>query len=218
MDLLNLIVQPTWREFLVDLINREEMDPWDVDLTQIANAYLKRVRELQSLDLRIPANVILASALLLRFKSDSLSFDDDEGEEYYEEPMLINEDLPQLMLKPNRPRNRRVTLSELIKAVESVMREGKRVKRLDLTPIAESINIELPQKSMSDLMSEAWEKSLELKDAEGVLLFSQLYDGLGYSLVSCILPVLHLMQEEKIVVWQEESFSDIFIKVMPEAN
>ncbi|NUN11979.1 segregation/condensation protein A [Candidatus Micrarchaeota archaeon] len=217
MDLLNLVVQPTWREFLLDLIEKEEMDPWDIDLVQVSDAYLKKVRDLQSLDLRIPANVILASALLLRLKSDALSFEEPVEEEFFEERILINEDLPQLVLKPNRPRSRRVTLDELIQAVESVMREGRRVKVIRSEQVG-SINIELPQKSMSELMQEAFDYSLKLKDADGVLTFSDLYNKMGYSLVAALLPVLHLMQDQKIVLWQAEVFNEIFIKVLPEAN
>ena len=212
MDLLEVVQQPTWREFLVDLIAKEKMDPWDVDLVQVADAYLTAVREMQALDLRIPANVILASALLLRFKADAISFE-DVVEEAVEERVLLNEELPDLMLRPTRPRVRHVTLDELVRAVESVMRDGRKVMRVSSQPIA--ISIELPQKSMGERMLAVYDRVLQLQDSEGVVLFSQLVSQ-DYSQVPfMILPILHLAQEDRILAWQDDTFGEIFLRVIP---
>ena len=70
MDLLTVVSEPTWKELLIDLVASRKMDPWDVDLALVADGYLQVVRQLQALDLRVPANVILACALLLKFKSE----------------------------------------------------------------------------------------------------------------------------------------------------
>ncbi|MFH0922547.1 MAG: segregation/condensation protein A [Candidatus Micrarchaeota archaeon] len=215
MDLLDVIQQPTWREFLTDLIAREKMDPWDVDLVQVADAYLVEVRKMQALDLRIPANVILASALLLRFKADAITFE-DVTEEAVEERVLFSEELPELVLRPTRPRSRHVTLEELVKAVESVMRDGRKVMRVSSQPIA--INIELPQRSMGERMLDVYGRVLQMQDSEGVVLFSQLVSQ-DYSQVAfMLLPILHLAQDERILAWQDEVFGDIFIRVIPDSK
>jgi len=212
MDLLEVIQQPTWREFLTDLINSEKMDPWDVDLVQVADAYLARVKEMQALDLRIPANVILASALLLRFKADAISFE-DVAEEAVEERVLLAEELPDLMLRPTRPRVRHVTLDELVRAVESVMRDGRKVMRVQAQPVA--INIELPQKNLDERMLEVYDRVLQLQDSEGVVLFSQLVSQDATQIPFILLPVLHLAQDERILAWQDEVFGEIFLRVIP---
>ncbi|MEM4255055.1 MAG: segregation/condensation protein A [Candidatus Norongarragalinales archaeon] len=215
MDLLEVVVQPTWREFLVDLVQSEKMDPWDIDLCEVADKCLERIKNWESLDLRIPANVILASSLLLRFKADALEW--KPLEEYYdaaveETPMLIQEELPELILKPNRPRARRVTLQELMTAVESVMKQGRRIQRIIPAPIA--LNVQLPQKTMGERISDVFEKAKALKDADSLVLFSELSEG---KTVEHFIPILHLVNSQKVDAWQDEVFGEIFLKVLSES-
>jgi len=275
MDLLTLVVQPTWREFLTDLVSTNQMDPWDLDLVEIADKYLEKIRNLHVLDLRIPANVILASALLLRFKADALNFEEEAvEEEFFEERQLIAEDMPELVFRTNRPRNRRVTLDELLNAVEQVMRDGSKRAAVIAPKI---LSLDIPKRDMDERMKEVYERALALRDAEGILVFSALLhnghctlktsgapaEGNGHSLegnghakegnghsvegngrscegnghscegnghsgngnggscecvnaestVSHLLPVLHLVQDRKMLAWQEAIFGEIFLRV-----
>ncbi|MFH1056490.1 MAG: segregation/condensation protein A [Candidatus Micrarchaeota archaeon] len=212
MDLLEVVVQPTWKEFLIDLVQSEKMDPWDIDICAVADAYLTKVRELESLDLRIPANVILASSLLIRMKADALIWrEEEEGYFIDETPLMITEELPQLIVKSNRPRSRRVTLHELVKAVESVMKEGRKVQRIIPAPIA--LNVQLPLKTIGQRISEVFEKAKALKDADNLVLFSELSEG---NTVENFIPMLHLMNSQKIDAWQDEVFGEIFLKLLSE--
>ncbi|MFA6048668.1 MAG: segregation/condensation protein A [Candidatus Micrarchaeia archaeon] len=217
MDLLTIVVQPTWREFLVDLIQTNQMDPWDIDLSQVADIYLKRVRELQSLDLRVPANVILASALLLHFKADALSLEDEPQEEAVEEiAPLLNEEIPPLVFRPNLPRQRRVTLEELLNAVDQVMKKGARPQQLKAAPMP--LNIMLPKETLHERIIAIYQKALALKDAENILLFSSLFESPAQKnaeqVVFTLVPVLHLVQEQRAIVWQDQLFGEIFIKLL----
>ncbi len=219
MDLLNIVVQPTWREFLVDLIQSHQMDPWDIDLADIADKYLIKVRELQSVDLRVPANVILASALLLHFKADALRVEDafrTQEEEIVEETQqLLSEDVPPLVFRTNLPRARRVTLQELLTAVDEVMKKGERKPTIKASPMP--LNIVLPKESMHERIAHIYHKAHTLKDAENILLFSALVEGerTAHQLVLHLLPVLHLVQEQRMAIWQDELFGEIFIKMLP---
>ena len=237
MDLASFVIQPTWKEFLIELVNSNQMNPWEVDLIEIANTYLKRVRELRSMDLRIPANVILASALLLRFKADALSLEDEPEpiEEAIEETHCINEEIPELIVRANQPRRRKLTLEELIKAVDDVMREQSKPI---INPAAPRVfTIELQKEGMNELMRKVYSHAIELKDAENVLLFSELISrfhtgtpcpgpGNGHehglwcygidNAVRHLMPLLHLVQENKLLAWQDNLFGEIFIRVMDE--
>lgn len=211
MDLLEVVVQPTWREFLMDLVESEEMDPWSIDIIQVADKCLERVRKLESMDLRLPANVILASSLLLRFKAEALQWKPEEPEDFtVDEPqMIIQEDIPELVVKPNLPRPRHVTLDELMSAVESVMKEGRRVQRIISAPVA--LNVELPQKTMGQRIGDVFEKAHALKDADNLVLFSELSEG---RTVEHLIPILHLVNSQKVDAWQDEVFGEIFVKVL----
>lgn len=214
VDLLTLVVQPTWKEFLYDLVSSEKMDPWDVDLIQVADAYLQKVRALQEIDLRIPANVILASALLLRFKADALSFDEEVDEEAFVEE-LQSEELPDLVFRPNRPRSRKLTLNELVQSLEQVMRQGRKPVPVKGQPIV--MLIDVPKEDIHKNIIRVYEKTLKLQDAEGVLRFSELVENSKSAdvIIGSLMPLLHLAQEQRVVVWQEECFGEIFIRVVP---
>ena len=220
MDLLKIVVKPTWREFLVDLVKHEEMDPWDIDLARVADNYLASVRALQCMDLRVPANVILASALLLRFKAEALRLDwaSDDNEDFFEEtPELLKENLPELTLKPNRPRKRKVTLDKLVQAMDEVMKRGRRLPRKRLKPAV--LEVQLPKASMDEKMASVMEKAHCLKDAEGVLLFSSMIKEAGLDEFALhFLPVMHLVQGQRMLAWQDELFGEIFLRVLPEQS
>jgi chromatin segregation and condensation protein Rec8/ScpA/Scc1 (kleisin family) len=226
LDLLTLVVQPTWREFLTDLVAREKINPWDVDVCAVADAYLNRLRSLQAMDLRVPANVILACSILLRLKANTLLVEDDDGEAQGETAtQLIEEEIPSLVLRPDRPRSRRVTLSELLNAVEDVMRAGKRFTPLPAS-LAQVLELETPTENMGERMENVLGQAQELKDAEGLLMFSALVQAArsklngrappryADSVVSHLLPVLHLVQEQKLSAWQDEFFGEIFLRLI----
>ncbi|NYZ74909.1 segregation/condensation protein A [Candidatus Micrarchaeota archaeon] len=236
MDLMSFVVQPTWKEFLIELVNSNQMNPWEVDLIDVADKYLQKIRELQSMDLRIPANIILASALLLRFKADALSLEEEEPEpEVVEEHTYIQEEIPELVLRANQPRRRKLTLEELIQAVDDVMRD--QAKPI-LQPVAPKIfSIELQKEDMNELMQKVYERALEIKDTQNVLLFSELIKpyftgepcpgpGNGHShgiwcygvenVVRHLMPILHLVQENKVLAWQDNLFGEIFVRVLDE--
>lgn len=237
MDLLSVVVKPTWREFLVDLISSRQMDPWDIDLIQVAGAYLEKVRELQALDLRVPANVILACALMLKFKAETISLEapNDEPEEYCETRELINEDIPELVYRANRARRRKVTLQELLEAVDDVMKKGPRPTLRAQMP--RELTIDLPELGMDEIMAKVYSYASELKDAENVLTFSELiklerehnvelngstqvmvknFEDPAERIVYYLVPVLHLAQDRKLNAWQDDEFGEIFIKILDE--
>jgi len=62
----------TWQEVIYDLINTEQLDPWDIDLGALSQRYLERIRELEEADFMLSSKVLLISSLMLRIKSELL--------------------------------------------------------------------------------------------------------------------------------------------------
>ncbi|MFH0971575.1 MAG: segregation/condensation protein A [Candidatus Micrarchaeota archaeon] len=219
LELVEFVKEPSWREVLLESIGSQQMNPWEIDLIKVADAYLLKVREMQAMDLRVPANVILASALLLHYKAQALQLEEPVAEE---EPMLrpmLDESIPDLVYLSNLPRSRTITLTELIEAVEDVMSTGRReiLPRLKADPL----HIEIPKDNINELMRQVHSRAHELKDRENILLFSELIKtfnghGEGKALLYSrhLPPVLHLIQEEKMFAWQDRLFGEIFIKVL----
>ncbi len=61
-----------WRDILYEIIST--MDSWDIDITLLASRYSTRVSEMEEMNFRIPANVVIVSAVLLRMKAQFVGF------------------------------------------------------------------------------------------------------------------------------------------------
>ena len=80
--ILNLLMQKdeiTWQTILNDLIKSGEINPWDIDISILANKYLETIRKLKEVNFFISGKVILASAILLKIKSNKLLEEDIAG-------------------------------------------------------------------------------------------------------------------------------------------
>ena len=66
-------------ELLVNLAEEGEIDPWDIDVVEVTDAFLERLDEA---DLRTGGRALFYASVLLRMKSDDmLAADDDDPEE-----------------------------------------------------------------------------------------------------------------------------------------
>jgi len=221
LDLIGIAEKPEWKEILVDVVKNQNLDPWDIDLSLISQKYLERVKELKKLNLRVSANVVLASSILLRYKSDSWVLTQQEiiipimiPDEIYSEPIV-----PQLE-SVLRTTTRKVSLEELIAAMEDIMsKEKKKAERQ--SRLLERIVPDSLLEMAAD--SEDFEKKLkdsleEIKknvDEENLVLFSDLLENrTSADIINCLIPVLHLANDGKIGVWQEKAFGEIFIHLL----
>ncbi len=55
-----------------------KVDPWNIDIVDLTEKYIERLREMKELDLRISARAILAASILVRMKSEALLYSDEE--------------------------------------------------------------------------------------------------------------------------------------------
>ena len=95
----------SWQAIIYDLINSEQLDPWDIDLAVLSNKFLVKVRLLEEANFFISSKVLLAASFLLRLKSELLlsrdlqSLDDilygkKEEKSYTQERIELDEDIP----------------------------------------------------------------------------------------------------------------------------
>lgn len=223
LRLEKLVEFPTWREMLLDLVAAKRLDPWNIDIVEITSSYIERINKMGMLDLRVPANLILAAAILLRFKSDALRFE-EEAQVVLEET-FVDEDagpevIPVLELKTRIPPTRMVTLDELLLAMEKVFDEQKkREEKAQKIEIPSVINIQLPEFNIEQRMATVYERVLEEKDSEGLSTFSAiLSDKSALGIITTLLPLLHLVQDRKLTIFQEKFFGEIFIRVKEETK
>src|SRR5208283_699572 len=125
LDLQEFVQNATWRELLVELVSSNRLDPWDIDIEKVVDGYLGAIRKMKVLDLRVPANMVLAASILLRMKSDSLPIFAIQEEAPMEEQLLagprVRPEVEQLVPRGRMQPSRKVTLSELLSALDQAM-------------------------------------------------------------------------------------------------
>ncbi len=243
-DLVSLVEVPEWKGILLDLVRSERMNPWDIDLVLLAQKYLERIRSMQSNNLYVPANALLACAILLNMKADVLRQyfreEEEQAPEFVEDfvddfalALDVPEDPagdaseessgttpePPEVLPPARITARRVSLEELLAAMERVMKAKKRVPRqnaVNIEPFEEFFE-DLEQEDVDRIIAETYERIKASADSEGLTTLSRIVpSNRAEDIVRTFLPVLYLANDGKINVWQEEPFAEIFIAVREE--
>ncbi len=212
LNLEKLVVEATWKDILMELVRKNELNPWDIDIVDVVDKYVSAVRELKILDLHVPANIILASAMLLKFKSEVLLIEEQE-EDVGEEPHLRpNITVEPLTLRLRLPQKRRLSLAELIGALDEAMKmkETREIARKNMQVsfpmLLEEVDIEAEIERIYGMIGSK-------VDASGMVTFSELSKAATFNdlLLDLFIPLLFLANKERISLMQERFFGEIII-------
>lgn len=216
-----------WQEIIYDLINSEQLDPWNVDIVVLTNKYLEKIQELEE-NYFVSSKVLLAAALLLRIKSeillnkyiksiDEILFGKKEKIKIQMERIELDEEIPFLIPKSPIPRFRKVTLNELVESLnKAIITEGRRIKKevLNNRAIIDT-SFSLPKRKfvINDKIKEIYEKLFsQLQNNEfGSVPFSVLIGNDKEEKIYSFSSLLHLENQKKIWLHQEEHFGEINI-------
>ena len=224
IDLVDLIDQPAWKSILIELVRKEKMDPWAIDVAELADKYLQKIQVLEKADLRIPANAILASAILLKLKAKTIKLKslDDLEEEFQEEAkkiaeqqmLLSDEQIPEL-IGSRLEREGIVSLDELVKNIEEILVDTRKKSSRKLSDFSvPEFHIPFDEKDIEERTKEILERIGERADSQGIVMFSQLLDTKTPSeTVSTFIPLLFLFNKDKISLWQEAFWQEIFVSL-----
>lgn len=218
----------SWQALIYDLINSEQLDPWDIDISLLSARYLERVRALEEANFFVSSKVLLAASLLLRIKSDIVLNQDlpalDEllqgkkEEKYYtQERIELDEDIPLLIPRTPLPRFRRVTLEELMRALETAIKtETRRIKREILFKQQErEIGIALPKRNfnLQDKIRDVYRRLEDIfSSRKGKLAFSELTKAhTRDEQIVQFVALLHLDTQQRVWLEQERHFEEIWI-------
>jgi len=214
LPITSIVAKPSWKQVLVELVMSEKLDPWNIDLVVVADSFFNYVKKMEKFDFHIPANIILACAILLKYKSNAIRF--------YAEPQLADAPpeepaegaLPELTLSWRIPPKRQITLNELMGEMERVIKYDSAERPKKVAAQMPTIELDLDN---YDIESEIDKLHARLKggaDSEGIILFSSLINGGGADgVVSAITPLLHLAQRKSVYLRQDKFFGEIFINL-----
>ena len=226
----------SWKSIIFELINSEQMDPWDINISLLAGKYIERLHLLKEQDLKVGGKVLLAAAILLRVKSTKLVGDDlDEfdrliagtdltQEQFYddlEQELARGEELglkEEFELMPRMPqaRRRKVSVYDLVKALDKALEVKQRRVLNSIPPF-----MELPARKfdVTAAISNLFHRILSLFSARPKLTFSELLPGnTKQDKVYTFIPLLHLSHQQKVELEQKEQFGEINIKIVEGKN
>lgn len=203
-------------EMLLDLVISDDLDPWDIDLTDIADRFIRKVQKMRKLNLRLSGKTLLASSILLRMKSDCLIPNEElQIEEEFGWGHIQNESTEELIpfKTPVRRRSKRkTTLFELIDALQRALSEEMIRKNFPKKDrIKPKLIIPIDEENIKERMSKIYDMIKELTKANKLIKFSDLVSGKREEIIKVLIALLHLDSQRKITIWQKEIFGEIFI-------
>ena len=218
--------QLSWEYLIVDVIRDEGINPWDIDISKLSKGYLAKIKEIKELNFRLSGKVLLIASILLRMKSREFVFVVKQAKDELEEERsaLLNDiiiDYDKLDMNVPLPKKRKVTLQELMSALESalVVKDRKEAKRTRFKELKkrEEFLLKIKEVNIGDKISSLFSKltsslsSLNIKK----ILFSKLIPSKSREdIVWTFLPLLHLSNNQKVKLSQEKVFDDITVELL----
>ena len=225
-------------EILVQMAERGEIDPWNIDIVEVTDRFLSELERRRELDLRISGRTLFFAAILLRMKSEALETGDEdedageleeEGEDLFsfgdedEEPGLTRESGPidllerEISRRLDRKKLRKspITLFELIIELKNAEKEQRRRHRFR-SPFGELITaddvVAIAHDEEYKETAQVLMDRCEVQLAEEVMTMREIARMLGKGLLDIYIPLLFLMSEGRVLLWQEEFFGEIFVQ------
>ncbi len=229
-DLLLKQEDISWKGILQELVRTEQMDPWNIDLMLLARRYIQVIREMQEHDFRISGKILLAAAFLLKLKATYLVEHDisnldklisqtetADEEELFEELAEGKREKLAVSLIPRtpQPRTRKVSIHDLIEALQRAMESKKRVLAKYRPATMEFSRQKI---DILGVIRELYHKIAYYaeKDKKDVLPFSRLLPPRAgkREKVYTFVPLLHLEHQRKVETSQEKPFEEIYVKLL----
>jgi segregation and condensation protein A len=217
----------TWQTILYDLIKSEKMDPWNIDISLLTQKYIGIVKKLQETNFSLSGKVILASSILLKIKSnklltenlaefDNLLYQSEELEEMdqfedVKQERLIN---PKLTIKTPQARKRKVSINDLVFALERALEVDQRRKhrKIKMEEIPEHLKIPERKIDLGNKIKEVYVKIKNFLKKQNKVTFTELLPSEEKSdMIYTFIPLLHLDNQRKINMKQEIPFEEIEI-------
>jgi segregation and condensation protein A len=229
----------SWQKILMSLVKASDMDPWEIDISKIAQRYIEAVKKLKELDLRLSGKVILAAAILLKVKSirliehdmakldsiiNSFNLQDSVEEEFYDELELEYKleqerkkiEVHKLIPRTPQPRKRKVSIYDLMDALEQAL-EVRRRRIINNMPVKDDLLLRPIKKvNIASLMKKVYfAVNNHYINTNNVLTFNELVkDSNKSTKVYTFIPLLHLSNMRKLELEQKELFGDINIHLL----
>ncbi|MFP4588604.1 MAG: hypothetical protein ACLFN4_02545 [Candidatus Acetothermia bacterium] len=231
---LKTLRQRQWKNRLETL--GDELDPWELSVSELARKYRDRLPGISSADLRLPARMVVACAFLLKLKAEGLmgressngdeaELDSDLGvlEDYNYEDFAEEDFVPTLKLPVKRIPKRSAHTQEL----ESGFRRAQRIYQQRQREFVEIEGRDSPDwgihlgegEGIRDRLHKLYVRVKEKVKRGSNLFFSQLLrKDTREEKLTTFVQLLHLEAEGKVNCSQDSPFGDIQISLAEEED
>ncbi|MCS6875818.1 MAG: segregation/condensation protein A [Aquificaceae bacterium] len=187
------------------LVEEGKLDPWDVDISTLAKAYMEEIKRLELLDLRVPARAVLAASFLLKKQTEALFPEPKQKRE--RKKLTLQEIVEQF---ESQQENLEEELSEKLEKVRKAIRKvhvGVRKERRRERKFPVHIS------KFEDALAELREL---LKGSGASFSFYDLV--LSKNIVPYLMALMVMYQEGEVNIRQEKPYSDLIIECLGVGN
>jgi segregation and condensation protein A len=229
--LYNMLLQEneiTWQTIIYDLVKSEEMNPWDIDISILSKRYMETLKKLKEMNFNISGKIVLASAILLKLKTRKLVEEDltnfeniinppEELDELYDDDLNLDIQENNIIVIPKtpQPRRRKVSVTDLVSALQKALEVNKRRVTRHLEDMKNIPEVEVPEKKIdiTEMISDIYSKILNFFKSGGKsLTFNNfIKSDRREDKIATFVPLLHLDTQRKIDLRQTEHFGEIEI-------
>ncbi|XRO76923.1 segregation/condensation protein A [Methanocaldococcus sp. 10A] len=213
-----------WVRMIKEGIEKKNLNPWDINISEVADYYIQKIKELRKFDIRLSADVILVGGILLRMKSEALydecKVEEDDDYEYYDD-YYYDEEIENKPKKSSKKENENkektkkskkpVTVDELIKTIEKELnkvKKSRKRKEKKINEVEEIIDELIEDEDISDMIAELLEDLMK----EGIIIYQEKFKT-KEERVRYFIPSLYLANDGKAELIQEKLFGELIIKL-----
>lgn len=207
-----IVIGTDWEEVITNIIDEEDINPSNVDIVKLVDAFMNYLHTMERFDFRIPARFILIAAILLRMKCEVLKIKQIKPGE--EQMPNIDIDVPLLDLPIVRKPKKKIMLTDLINALNKVLEleERKKERKIKIRRAVENLISE-----EEDIERRIIAVLEEIK-TNNINTFSELVKKWERKcIVDKFIPLLHLVNDNLVRCDQKEMFGEIYI-TLPEES
>ncbi len=201
---------------LSDVLQLDKIEPWNVDVGKLVAGFLREMRREGDIDFRVSGNALYSASVIFMKKTRDLVLlgllpPEEEEDEELEIPLIR---------PPFRVTNQRVTLQELLIAMDRVLSRGvrqrpipsKQIRRTKADPV--SFRMEVAQANVEENIGQVYGDLAKIMNTDEVVRFVDvLVNNTRVEVVRILVALLHLFARTYVDIWMDED-EEIWIKLL----
>jgi segregation and condensation protein A len=203
---------------LTDVLQLDKIEPWNVDVGKLVAGFIREMKRLGDIDFRISGSALYSASVIFMKKTRELvelgilppeTADDDEE--------LV---IP-LIRPPFRVSNQRVTLQELLIAMDRLLSQGSRTRtapqKKRYRPSTEPMDfkMETTRADVEENITEVYNDLLKIMEiGETAKFVDVLMNNTRREIVRVFFALLHLHGRAFIDIWMDDD-EVIWVKMLP---